>query len=125
MTASYRNVVAVLARYLSQVNAQLALDRALRRISISPQAFGPQHLESVITQMQRSLSLFIDPSRLPQLLADLRREQAPIAVSDRVIAIGCEADVSQARMQARQVCQEMGAPTMSTQKVATLVSELA
>jgi serine/threonine-protein kinase RsbT len=41
------------------------------------------------------------------------------------IEITSEADLSFARVQARQLCQELGAPSLMRQRVVTLVSELA
>jgi serine/threonine-protein kinase RsbT len=123
---TYRSTLAVLSRYLSQVNAQVALERALRRLDLTPASLTPAHLDALVPHLQRGLGLFVEPRRLPRLLAELAAE-APggAAPAERIIPIGVEADVSEARLQARQLCQEMGAAAMATQRVATLVSELA
>ncbi len=126
MTATYQNLLAVLSRYLSKVNASLALDRALRRIDLTPGSVGDQHVGSLIPQLERTLTLFVERTRLPQLVADLQNGRAaPLRVEERVISVVTEADLSEARIQARQLCQEIGATSLMRQKVVTLVSELA
>ena len=63
---------------------------------------------------------------MPHLASELRlHSDGPPRVEDRVIAIASEADLSEARLQARQICQDLGAPSLMRQKVVTLVSELA
>jgi serine/threonine-protein kinase RsbT len=58
-------------------------------------------------------------------MAELGQPRIEQAIGERRIAVLSEADLSEARVQARQVCVSMGAPSLTTQKVATLVSELA
>jgi serine/threonine-protein kinase RsbT len=125
MSPTYRDTLAVLSRYLSRVNAELALERALRRLDLTAEGLTLNHLDSLLGQLERSLSLFVERGRLPQLMVDLGRLRLRPTVEAKIIVINTEADVSEARLQARQVCQEMGALTLTVQKVATLVSELA
>jgi serine/threonine-protein kinase RsbT len=125
MTSTYRNTLAVLSRFLSRVNAQLTLERALRRVDLTPESLADHHLASLLPQLERSLSLFVERARLPHLLAELGQQQSERKLVDRQITVVNEADLSEARVQARQVCMDLGVASLITQKVATLVSELA
>jgi serine/threonine-protein kinase RsbT len=126
MTATYRNILGVLTRYLSKVNAQVALDRALGRVDLTADAILDHHVASLIPQLERTLNLFVERARLPQLVAELRAQNdVRPRVEPSVIDIASEADLSHARLQARQMCQDLGVPTLMRQKVVTLVSELA
>lgn len=127
MTPTYQNLLRILSRYLSQVNAKLALDRALRRIDVTPASLGEQHTAALLPLLERSLNLFVEHNRLPQLLAELGRHQVidASALEEKVIVVASEQDLSEVRIQARQICQEMGATALTRQKAVTLVSELA
>ena len=126
MTATYQNILGVLTRYLSKVNAQVALDRALSRVDLTTDSFSEQHVASVVGALERTLNLFVEPSRRAQLLAELRKHgDARPRVESSIIDIASEADLSHARVQARQMCQDLGVPSLMRQRVVTLVSELA
>jgi serine/threonine-protein kinase RsbT len=125
MTDTYRNTLVVLSRYLSRVNAQLALERAIRRLDLTPESLTEQHLGRLLPHLERSLNLFVERARLPRLLTELGQQQQQQPVIDRLVPVLTEADLSEARLQARQACIDIGAPTLTAQKVATLVSELA
>lgn len=126
VTATYQNLLGVLTRYLSKVNAQVALDRALSRVDLSPDALGDHHVATLVPQIERTLNLFVERSRLPRLIAELQEQSdARPRVEPSIIDISSEADLSHARVQARQMCQDLGVPSLTRQKVVTLVSELA
>lgn len=126
MTTAYQSVLTVLQSYLSTVNAQVALDRALSRIDLNGNSFLDHHVAAVIPHLERSLKLFVDRTRLPTLLSELRNQSdVQPRVEPRIIHISNEDDLSEARVQARQVCQDLGTPSLMRQKVVTLVSELA
>lgn len=126
MTETYQNILGVLTRYLSKVNAQVALDRALARYDLSAGALSNQHVADLVPQLERTLNLFVERSRLPQLISELRQHgEMRRPVEPSIIDIASEADLSHARVQARQMCQDLGVPSLTRQKVVTLVSELA
>jgi serine/threonine-protein kinase RsbT len=127
MTAAYQNTLEVLQRYLSKVNAQVALDRALGRVDLTADSYLDRHVDNLIPQLERTLILWIDQSRLPQLFSELRQHGngGTLRVEERLVTIASEADLSHARLQAREMCQDLGAPALMRQKVVTLVSELA
>jgi serine/threonine-protein kinase RsbT len=116
----------VLQSYLSNVNAQTTLDRALSRIDLRERSFEDHHIAAVIPHLERSLKLFVDRARLPTLLSELHAQADTLPrIEPRIIVIGSEDDLSEARVQARQVCQNLAVPSLMRQKVVTLVSELA
>jgi serine/threonine-protein kinase RsbT len=126
MTVTYQNILGVLTRYLSRVNAQLALDRALGRVDLTADGVLDHHVASVIPQLERTLNLFVERGRIPQLINELRQQNdVRLHVEPSYIDIANEADLSHARVQARQMCQDLGVPSLMRQKVVTLVSELA
>jgi serine/threonine-protein kinase RsbT len=126
MTVTYQNILSVLTRYLSRVNAQLALDRALGRVDLTADGVLDHHVASVIPQLERTLNLFVERARMPQLINELREHNGVhLRVEPSTIDIANEADLSHARLQARQMCQDLGVPSLMRQKVVTLVSELA
>jgi serine/threonine-protein kinase RsbT len=118
-------MLGVLSQYLSKVNTGLALDRALARADLTPASLDEQHISTVIPHLERSLNLFVERGRLPRLLGDLRAQAAPPSVEACTVLLTCEADLSEARLVARKMCQDLGAPSLVQQKVITLVSELA
>jgi serine/threonine-protein kinase RsbT len=80
----------------------------------------------LIPQLEKTLNLFVERGRMPQLIDELRRQtDARPRVEASVISISAEVDLSHARGQARQMCQDLGMPSLTRQKVVTLVSELA
>ena len=126
MTATYQNILAILNRYLSKVNATVALDRALSRVDLNASSLQDHHVSTLIPQLERTLNLFVERGRLPHLLGELQKHtDARPRVEASVIEIISEADLSYARTQARQMCQDLGLSSLARQKVVTLVSELA
>src|SRR6478609_440298 len=98
MAATYQNILNVLTRYLSRVNAQVALDRALGRVDLSAELLSDHHVSTLIPQLERTLNLFVERQRLPQLINELRLgNEARPRVEPSVITILNEADLSYAR----------------------------
>jgi serine/threonine-protein kinase RsbT len=125
-TATYQKLYGVLTRYLSKLNAQVALDRALGRVDLKADSLQDHHVSSLIPQLERMLNLFVERARLPQLVSELQlQNEVRPRLEVNLIALGSEADLSHARVQARQMCQDLAVPSLMRQKVVTLVSELA
>ena len=123
MTATYQEMLKVLSRYLSQVNARLTLDRALRRVDLTPGSVSERHIALLVPHLERSLNLFVDKSQLPTLLSELGSQPVDLAsLAERTITIASEQDLTVVRVEARQVCQDIGAGSLTRQKVVTLVS---
>lgn len=121
------SLLPILQRYVSQVNAQVLLQRAVRESGARSSDLAPQELQRVCTQLERGVQLFVDPSRWEEARRLLRQacgikdlDLAPVTMEVR-----SEADVSRTRAQGRRLCEEMGAAGLSVQKVTTIISELA
>ncbi len=116
------DILRTLSQHLSQTNARLVLDRALARLKLSHQQLSDADRTRLIAELERAAQLFLDPSRLLRLRnafnsAAVRPEPFTLEVTD-------EHHISIARVQARKLCEQLGAPPLVVQKVATVVSEL-
>lgn len=125
MNSLYQQLIAVLTRYMSGVNAHSVLGRAVRHSLLNPEQLTPRDLETMMPTIDRGIRLFVESSRQTQLLADIGalagRKESP----SHTVNIRSEQDISQARVLARAMCENARARSFVAQKVATVVSELA
>jgi len=121
------SLLPILKRYVSQVNAQVLLQRAIRDSGARGSLLGPAELQRVCTQLERGVQLFVEPSRLDEARFLLREACGVSAVplEPVTLEVRTEADVSTSRVQARKLCEQMGANGLSVQKLTTIISELA
>lgn len=130
-SASVHPVVAklllVLKRYLSSVNAQAVLRRAVSEAGGTLRDGDPAHLRRVNQSVQRALALFLAPREREAAAAEIAAicGVQPVDVEPQTLDVVCEADVARARAECRRVCEAMGANRYALQKVTTIVSELA
>ncbi|HYQ01010.1 MAG TPA: ATP-binding protein [Polyangiaceae bacterium] len=85
-------------------------------------------MAELVTALQKSIRLFLAEPELSRASRDLeklcRGGVAPKNETCRIV-IATESDIITARMEARRICDEMGVKSFETQKVTTVVSELA
>ena len=85
-------------------------------------------MAELVTALQKSIRLFLAEPELSRASRDLeklcRGVVAPKNETCRIV-IATESDIITARMEARRICDEMGVKSFETQKVTTVVSELA
>jgi len=125
MTAQER-VLTVLARHLSATNAQNVLARALRESRTTSGPLSPEEVRRMHPALERGLRTFLPVATVADVLVELSRAFAPSEPPrPQVLPIRVEADVSEARLAARTMCEVLGARRVVVQKVATIVSELA
>lgn len=117
-------LLTVLGRHLSTINAQNVLARALRETHLGA-VNGLDDLRRVQPSIERGLRLFLPHTSVSEVLADLARSFAAEPPAPRTIPIRAEDDISDARLSARAMCEQLGARQVVVQKVATVVSELA
>jgi serine/threonine-protein kinase RsbT len=126
MTSTHQRLLTLLQRYLSSVNAEVALNRALRECNVLPQQLTVRELAQLIPRLSNSIRLFVAPERQEALNRELddlsRRGQTP---ETHTIPVKGEEDISKARMIARTLSEDFGASGVTAQKIATIVSELA
>jgi serine/threonine-protein kinase RsbT len=120
-------VIRVLDPYLSQPNARALLHKALRHQNLSPDKFTMPDLKRIVPHLERGLCLFLGKSEGERALKDLNTLARSDFKSVQPFSarIESEVDISTARASARRICTEMGATSLVTQKVTTIVSELA
>ncbi|HUQ02095.1 MAG TPA: ATP-binding protein [Kofleriaceae bacterium] len=117
-------LLVVLGRHLSSINAQNVLSRALREAHLGS-LNGMDDLRRVQPSIERGLRLFLPHTSVSEVLADLARSFAAEPPAPRTIPIRAEDDISEARLTARAMCEQLGARQVVVQKIATVVSELA
>jgi len=123
----FDEIVALLERYLSPLNVQALLGRAMRERNLSPDQFRAGDIRKINQNLQRGLGLFLTGPERTQALRELQeyiQRSAPRTGPYR-IAILTEDDISTARNEARRICEEASAKGFNVQKVSTIVSELA
>ncbi|MCC6559464.1 MAG: ATP-binding protein [Polyangiaceae bacterium] len=126
MTPAYQQILRVLLGYLSALNAEGVLLRGLREAGIRPEALTLDDLPGIIPHIERRARLYVDPARLARLRVDLSALAGDRpSRSSRLIPIRIEADISSARIAAKVLCDDAGARSYVSHKVATIVSELA
>jgi serine/threonine-protein kinase RsbT len=126
VTVPHDRVLAVLGRHLSSINAQNVLTRALRDTRLAGHALTPDDVRRLQPVLERGLRLFLPLGAVGEVLAELARAFAPDhAIRALDVPVTIEADVSEARLAARTLCEQLGARRIVVQKVATIVSELA
>ncbi len=126
MSSAYDQLLSLLRRYISQINAQNILARAIREVGIEKHQVSEAHLGELASKLEPSLRLFLRPAALASLQSELGSIGRPSAPLESIsLAIKQEADIATARAQARDMCEKLGARRMTIQKLATVVSELA
>ena len=119
-------VIQTLERYISPLNARSLVQRASRDRPGSVRS--PKALAELVTALQKSIRLFLaepELSRASRDLGKLCQGQAAPKLEPCRVTIATEGDIITARMEARRICDEMGVKSFETQKVTTVVSELA
>ena len=120
------NVIQTLERYISPLNARSLVQRATRDRPTSVRS--AKGFAELVTALQKSIRLFLaepELSRAARDLAKLCQRAAPPRVEPCRVTIATEGDIITARMEARRICDEMSVKSFETQKVTTVVSELA
>jgi serine/threonine-protein kinase RsbT len=126
MSAAHDLVQGVLGRYLSSINSQNVLARALREARLVGATISSDDVRRLLPSLEKSLRLFLPVSKVSDVVADLQRAFVPAEPpSAQRLAVRTENDISEARIAARALAEQLGARRVVVQKVATVVSELA
>lgn len=116
----------LLKRYISSVNANAVVSRALRENNLSSTNPSRSDIRRCRTSLRKGIELFVPTALREQALHELERlcgrdSNRPDPCS---FTVESEADIAKARAFARRVCEEAGASPFAMQKVTTIVSEL-
>jgi serine/threonine-protein kinase RsbT len=123
----YHRLSATLLRYLSPVTTETVMRRALRDAGLSPDVLDVPAMDRLSPHLERGIKLFVPHERQERLRAELvmLTNHALDLPEMRTVSVRVEEDISEARLAARAICAESGARSLATQKVTTIVSELA
>lgn len=125
MNSIYQQLIAILTRYMSGVNAHSVLGRAVRHSLLNPEQLSPRDLPTLMSTLDRGIRLFVDPAKQPSVLAEIEALGGHRETPSHTVNIRSEQDISQARVLAKAMCENANARSFVAQKVATVVSELA
>lgn len=125
MSSFYQQIITLLTRYMSSVNAHNVLGRAVRHASCNPETLSARDLEALIPTLERGIRLFVEPEKQRELIEAIEALGERVPKASHSVTIRSEADISHARVLAKAMCENARAKTFVTQKVATIVSELA
>jgi serine/threonine-protein kinase RsbT len=125
--AIYDAILDVLVRlYVSTINAKSILGRLVQEAGVTPSTLSARELPTLIPRLEREVGLFLEPNQRSRLHADLQGIAGYRSnVRAHSIAVRIEADIGVARIQARDLCEEMAARNLAVHRVVTIVSELA
>lgn len=118
----------ILERHVSPLIARSIVDRALRHHNLTRERFGVGDAHKIRPLLEQGLRLFAaegDRDRALRELAAVVPEGGRGLAGPRRIRVATESDISLARSEARQLCEELGAGSYAVQKITTIVSELA
>jgi serine/threonine-protein kinase RsbT len=121
---NHHHIHAILLRYLPGTLAETSLDRALADCGLNRQRFERRHLPALISKLESSIRLFVDPADQGKLRAELGGLGGLSPTRALSLDITDEADVSRARLLMKRVCSDFGISPVTTQKCITIVSEL-
>lgn len=126
MTSAYQQILRVLLGYLSSMNAEGLLIRAIREAQIEPDQLTLDDVADLVPSIERRARLYVDPGRLSRLKTEISALGADRpSRRSRIMPIRHEEDISTARIAAKSIAENMGARSFVSHKVATIVSELA
>lgn len=118
----------VLTQHVSAINARVVVERC-RRLIGDPAHLGAEDRTRLLLTVRSTLRLFTDEARSAAITADVDRRlmlrTPPAEQERRVFDVADEEDLRAARAGARDLCLAVAASTISAQRVATAVSELA
>jgi serine/threonine-protein kinase RsbT len=125
LNSLYQQLIVILTRYMSGVNAHSVVGRAMRHSVVNPEQLSQRDIETMMPTLDRGIRLFVEASRQQQLWNEIEGLSGRKEVPSHTVAIRSEQDISQARVLAKAMCENARARSFVTQKVATVVSELA
>lgn len=121
-----QRVTLVLRRYMSEILAQSLRRKAQSAIQVGEGQLGLAHLPLLRDKLEGGIRLFVDPALQQAALAELatltRVEATPVELER--VGVSSEADISRARLRAREIAMTLGGTGYIAQRVATVASEL-
>jgi serine/threonine-protein kinase RsbT len=125
MSSLYNQLIAILTRYMSGVNAHTVLGNAVRQALLSPEQLEPRDILVITPRLDRGIRAVVEASLRTPLWAEINALSADPKPRSHTVDVRSEQDISKARVFAKTLCENAGAKSFVTQKVATAVSDLA
>ncbi|MEW5853525.1 MAG: ATP-binding protein [Myxococcota bacterium] len=126
MRSIYEEMLQVSRAYMSPINAEGVLQRAIRLASLRAEELNPANIPVVINTMGNALRLFLNETERTQLLTRLQALATHgTALPEARVELQREQDLLECRSVARNICEALGVGPFGLQKLATLASELA
>lgn len=125
-----QRVTLVLRRYLSEILASSVRRKAQSAIGVAEGRLEPAHLPALVDRIESGVRLFVDPALHSALLGELHglatgaTDGAVRALEAERIGVSTEADISRARLRAREIAMTLGGTSYVAQRAATVASEL-
>ncbi len=113
-----------LHRLLSREVAHVLAASIMRRARTAAEAAGdPTRL---VEEVRTGVRLFVEPHKQAHLFAEIEQLLGPpVSFAPERIVIAGLADVSRARLRAREIARQLGSGAFAVQRASTAVSELA
>lgn len=127
MNGAFEQVLAVLRRYISPVNARALLTRVLQEEGLTEDDLTRSNLRRCSGALRRGLGLFVPHAQREAAMRDITE----FCGSDSLKPTGCtleireEMDIGRVRSEVRRICGTSGTTSFAMQRIATIVSELA
>lgn len=121
----------IVGRYISPILARSVVARALSKAGVHGQSRAQGDNTRLAAILEDAAKLFVEPARCQELRVALQALSDPGATSsisdigEHKFPIRVERDISIARTSARELAEQLGAPRYVSQRIATVVSELA
>lgn len=126
MNETWTRLQQTLEPYMSATAARVVLRTAVDSCQLDPERLASDDLSRLVSALIPAAHHFVTHTQREKLATQL---QALLAqgkpLKPTLTTVRTEADASRVRLEARGICQEIGANGFDCQKVATAVSELA
>src|SRR5688572_27916635 len=106
MSAAYQQLLGILSRYLSTVNAQGAISSALRARNVTPESLTLGDLPGIVLLLNNTTRLLVDPAKQEELRAQLNARRGLVQPTSKTLAISHESSITYPRIIARDLCQQ-------------------
>ncbi len=127
MSQTFDRLFSLVSGHVSEIHARSVVQRAFDACGVVNREPSAREIPRIVGRIERSLRLFLDSSGQVRLKEQLQSSMPTDVGSGEgeVIDIADEGDIVLARSRTRELCVELGADRIATQKAATIVSELA
>jgi serine/threonine-protein kinase RsbT len=126
MKSTHERISEIVSRHVGKANAQAIVLSALQARRLTLQSVTDRDVAALAPLISRSVSLSHGTQSIDKLVGELHDLSASVAVcAQRIVRINVERDISEGRAAARILCDSGGVKPLSTQKITTIVSELA